>query len=194
MDHTKERLVDAAITLIKDKGYVATTTKDIATLAGVNESTLFRKFATKQDIVLYAIGEGQRGPDVTTPVLPNPAWDLRRDLETFMFEYFRRVNADAVKLTIGLRAPQIYEATSASIMRVPHFFITSLTAYFVEMHRRGQLAEQDFSAVALSLFASAFGYVFLHASFGTHICTVALEDYVHTQVDLLLHGLKRRTE
>lgn len=48
MDDTSQRIVDAAMELIRDKGYVATTTKDIAKQAGVNECTLFRKFAGKR--------------------------------------------------------------------------------------------------------------------------------------------------
>ena len=44
MDETSQKIIDAAMTLIRDQGYVATTTKDIARAAGVNECTLFRKF------------------------------------------------------------------------------------------------------------------------------------------------------
>ena len=36
MDETSQKIIDATMTLIRDKGYVATTTKDIAKLAGVN--------------------------------------------------------------------------------------------------------------------------------------------------------------
>ena len=39
--------------------YVATTTKDIARLAGVNECTLFRKFQNKKEIVLQGSGTGK---------------------------------------------------------------------------------------------------------------------------------------
>lgn len=48
MDETSQKIIDATMTLIRDKGYVATTTKDIAKLAGVNECTLFRKFGSKK--------------------------------------------------------------------------------------------------------------------------------------------------
>ena len=52
MDETSQKIIDAAMSLVRDKGYVATTTKDIAREAGVNECTLFRKFRSKKDIVL----------------------------------------------------------------------------------------------------------------------------------------------
>ena len=44
MDETSQKIIDAAMILVRDKGYVATTTKEIARLAGLTECTLFRKF------------------------------------------------------------------------------------------------------------------------------------------------------
>lgn len=35
MDETSQKIIDATMVLIRDKGYAATTTKDIAQLAGV---------------------------------------------------------------------------------------------------------------------------------------------------------------
>ena len=57
MDDTSQKIIDATMSLIRDKGYVATTTKDIARLAGVNECTLFRKFQNKKDIVLHGVSQ-----------------------------------------------------------------------------------------------------------------------------------------
>ncbi len=55
MDATSQKIIDATMSLVRDKGYVATTTKDIAKQAGVNESTLFRKFKNKKDIVINSM-------------------------------------------------------------------------------------------------------------------------------------------
>ena len=60
MDDTSQKIIDATMALIRDKGYVATTTKDIAHLAGVNECTLFRKFKNKKDIVLNGVRSEER--------------------------------------------------------------------------------------------------------------------------------------
>ncbi len=48
MDETSQKIIDATMSSIRDKGYAAITTKDIAKLAGVNECTLFRKFKDKK--------------------------------------------------------------------------------------------------------------------------------------------------
>ena len=44
MEDTSRKIVEAAMRLVREKGYTATTTKEIAQVAGVNECTLFRKF------------------------------------------------------------------------------------------------------------------------------------------------------
>ena len=43
MDQTGQNIIDAAMELVVERGYTATTTKDIAKRAGVNECTIFRK-------------------------------------------------------------------------------------------------------------------------------------------------------
>lgn len=61
MDETSQKIIDATMSLVRDKGYVATTTKDIARVAGVNECTLFRKFQSKKDIVLKGVEQENGG-------------------------------------------------------------------------------------------------------------------------------------
>ena len=68
MDETRQKIIDATMSLIRDKGYVATTTKDIAHIAGVNECTLFRKFKNKKDIVMSGIEQEKWRANITTDI------------------------------------------------------------------------------------------------------------------------------
>lgn len=52
-----ERLIQAAMQLFVAQGITATTTRQIAELAGVNEVTLFRRFGTKQGLLLTLLQE-----------------------------------------------------------------------------------------------------------------------------------------
>lgn len=47
---TRNRMMKVAIKLFSEQGYYATTTKQIASEAGVNELTLFRHFGTKEKL------------------------------------------------------------------------------------------------------------------------------------------------
>lgn len=68
MDESSQKIIDATMSLIRDKGYVATTTKDIAKTAGVNECTLFRKFKNKKDIVLSGVEQEKWRANLTPEI------------------------------------------------------------------------------------------------------------------------------
>ena len=125
MDETSQKIIDAAMTLVRDKGYVATTTKEIARLAGVNECTLFRKFESKKDIVIQGANQSGWRADVVPEIFVNLEWELEADLEMFMRAYIDRMTPDFVNLSIGLRVPQLYEETKQLIMKVPQAFLES---------------------------------------------------------------------
>ena len=191
MDDTSQRIVDAAMELIRDKGYVATTTKDIAKQAGVNECTLFRKFAGKKDIVLAGIDQEKWRADVTPLAFENVTWDLRSDLEMFMNAYMDRITPDFVNLSIGLRAPQIYEETAPFIMMIPKAFVSSLIRYFEQMEEKGKLSHGSYESWAMTIFSATFGYTFLKASFDDSLSKISRHDYVRDSVRVFLEGIGR---
>lgn len=189
MDETSQRIIDATMSLVRDKGYVATTTKDIAKAAGVNECTLFRKFKTKKDIVLSGVEQEKWRGNLTPEIFADVKWELREDLCMFMEKYMERMTPDFVKLSIGLRAPQIYEETAPLIMKVPQAFLSSLTRYFQEMAQRGKLPQTDFESLALTVFSGTFGYTFLSASFGKELFGIDKERYIEQSVTTFMEGI-----
>ncbi|MGN0521813.1 MAG: TetR/AcrR family transcriptional regulator [Eubacterium sp.] len=191
MDETSQKIIDATMSLVRDKGYVATTTKDIARAAGVNECTLFRKFQSKKDIVLSAMEQEKWRANVTPEIFKNVKWDLQTDLEMFMTEYMNRITPDFVNLSIGLRAPQLYDETAPLIMKVPQSFISSLTDYFKEMEAKGKIPHMDFDCLAMTIFSSTFGYTFLKASFDNSLSHTEKTEYIRKSVELFCNGIPK---
>ncbi|MEL6470894.1 MAG: TetR family transcriptional regulator [Cyanobacteria bacterium J06623_4] len=54
---SREKIVKSALSLFSKQGITATTTKEIAENAGVNEVTLFRQFGSKQGLLLSVLQE-----------------------------------------------------------------------------------------------------------------------------------------
>ena len=189
MDETSRKIIDATMTLIREKGYAAMTTKDIARLAGVNECTLFRKFQNKKEIVLQGVAQEKWRANVTPDILENVRWELGSDLEMFMNAYMDQITPDFVKLSIGLRAPQLYEETAAFIMKVPQVFVTSLTEYFRKMEELGRIGHFDFESLAMTVFSSSFGYTFLSASFGKELAGTERDEYIKNSVKVFMEGI-----
>ncbi len=191
MDETSQKIIDAAMMLVRDNGYVATTTKAIAKAAGVNECTLFRKFKNKKDIVLQGVSQAGWRANITPEIFENVQWDLQADIEMFMKAYMDRMTPDFVNLSIGLRAPQLYEETSALIMKVPQAFLSSFTQYLNKMFDLGKIPKADFDTLALTVFSSTFGYAFLSASFGNELSKVEKEEYIKSSVQMFIKGLEQ---
>ncbi len=55
----RKRLIHAALDLFSSQGFNATTTRQIADLAQVNEATLFRNFGSKHDLLLAVIEDAR---------------------------------------------------------------------------------------------------------------------------------------
>ena len=189
MDDTSQKIIDAAMSLVRDKGYVATTTKDIARLAGVNECTLYRKFQSKKDIVLSGMEQEKWRGNITVDVFKNLKWELAPDLEMFMTEYMKRITPDFVQLSIGLRAPQLYKDSAPLIMKVPKVFLSALIKYFNEMEQRGKLPHLDFECLAMTIFSSTFGYTFLNASFENALLPITQEQFIKQAVKTFIDGI-----
>ena len=102
-----------------------------------------------------------------------------------------RMTPDFVNLSIGLRAPQLYEETSPLIMKVPQAFLSSFTEYLSTMYEKGKIQKADFEALAMTIFSSTFGYTFLKASFGDGLSKVEKDEYIKSSVKMFLKGLER---
>lgn len=189
MDKTSEKIINAAMELILECGYAAATTKDIAERAGVNECTLFRKFGGKKEIVVEGMKLPRWHPNVTEETFAGVIWELRSDLAMFMERYMREVTPEFVRLSIGLRAPQIYEDTAPLIMNIPRAFRSVLVKYLTEMRSREKIKCSDISAAADMILSASFGYVFLSASFGSGL-VCGRKEYIASAVEAIAGGME----
>ena len=151
MDKTSKKIIDAMMEIILEKGYTGATTKDIAERAGVNECTIFRKFKEKKEIVVAGMALPQYRPNITPETFSDIKWDIEIDLKMFMENYMKEVSPEFVRLSIGLRSPQIYQQTAPLIMNIPRTFLQALTDYLTEMKKRNKIREIDCDNIAATV-------------------------------------------
>lgn len=189
MDKTSEKIIDATMELILGCGYSAATTKDIAVRAGVNECTIFRKFGEKKEIVVEGMKLPRWHPNITKDTFADISGDLRADLTMFMENYMREVTPEFVKLSVGLRSPQIYEYTAPIIMNIPQVFLSEVKKYLQTMQRLGKVRQIDIDQTAEMFLSAAFGYVFLSASFGNGLLNSDRAAYIESTVNTVIGGI-----
>ena len=187
-DETQLKIMDATMTLIVDKGYSGATTKDIAKLAGVNESTIFRRFDGKKEIVIAAMELPKWNPGLSESDFTYHG-DLEEDLIFFSKIYMNKVTPQMVKVSIGLRSAELQDAALPGIMKVPMVLKKVLLNYFTEMIATGKMCNCDVESVALQFISMNFGFVFLDASFGKKLVGVSKEKYIKDSVKTFVCGI-----
>ena len=187
-DETQLRIIDATMTLIVDKGYSGATTKDIAKVAGVNESTIFRRFNGKKEIVLAAMELPKWNPGLEESDFVYEG-NLNKDLISFASTYMKKVTPQMVKISIGLRAAELEGVATPGIMKVPLVFKNVLMKYFKQMIASGKMRDCDVESVSLQFIAMNFGFVFLDSSFGNKLIGVSKKDYIENSVENFVNGI-----
>lgn len=191
LDDMQKRIVDAAMKLIIMKGYDSTTTKDIAVSAKINESTIFRKFKSKKDIVLLAMKDKRWNPNLKDTDFNNYTFDLNEDLIRFAKIYMSKITPEMIKLSIGLRTPKLYEDTKNEILKVPQTFKSILIKYFQEMADQGKIKQQNFEYLATMFLSLIVGFIFLKGSFETNLIVVDEIEYIENSVKIFCNGLEK---
>lgn len=189
IDETKEKIINATMNLVMDRGYAQTTTKDIASQAGINECTIFRKFKGKKDIVLSAMKLPEWNPNLKEEDFVAYTGNLVTDLTRFANLYMEKVTPKMVKVSIGLRTPELFTDTAAEILSVPAIFKKCLRDYFDNMQRLGKIKNINSEAIAMTFLSMNFGFVFLKASFDNQLSALSKADYIKASVQTFVQGI-----
>ncbi len=186
---TAERIIEAALQLISEKGYTAATTKTIAELAGVNEVTLFRHFGNKRGLLKAIVEQFSYYPLLQQEIHQNVTWELEKDLLNFSLKHFEFLMSIKDLVMIGFKESIQFPEISEEIANIPLLIKKELCQYFQEMQQRGKIREVDFEAAALSLIALNFGHFMSRARLGTMVSDIPTEELLQTSVAIFSRGL-----
>ena len=95
---TKEKIFDATIALVSEKGYLGATTREIARRAGVTELTLFRHFGSKENLFELTLESHSFLPDLRE-ILP--------DLKDLTYEEALQTLGKRFLLSLKARKPMV---------------------------------------------------------------------------------------
>jgi len=156
---TRERILKASLGMFSERGYLGTSTKDIAIEAGVAEVTLFRHFLSKERLF---------GEVVTTysflPTLKGLLPELRdMDYRDALFEIARRF---LERLTERRALIRIMHAEAhrypEKVKEIYHRFIDeifkTLASYFKGLQERGAIRDFDPEIAARAFLGMFYSY------------------------------------
>lgn len=191
---TRDRLLEAALGLISQKGYLGTTTREIARTAGVTELTLFRHFGSKERLFEELLERRSFLPTLRG-LLPNlEPLSYEEALRTIATEFLTSLKELKPMVKIMLSEMNLYPV---KIRRVYNQFIDEtrrvLAGYFASCHRKGilrgfspEIGAQAFLGLLFSYFRSE------EIVKGVRISKKKMERDVQQFVDIFIHGTLRR--
>jgi AcrR family transcriptional regulator len=187
---TRTRLIEAASQVFASLGVQGATTREIARVAGVNEVTLFRHFASKEQLLGAVI---KNALALQTEALAHPqAWtqDLKIDLIQYAHLYNTMLEAqeDLIRTFIG-EAKRHPDAAKQVIQEAAKPLGEKLVAYLQSSQRRGTVRADIELFPAVDMFKGMLlaGMLCRSANFnqGSYSC----EDYIETCVDIFVCGI-----
>ncbi|NDI35900.1 TetR/AcrR family transcriptional regulator [Chengkuizengella sediminis] len=144
---TKEKIINASLELFSEKGYKATSIKEIAEKVGVKELTVYRQFGKKIKILEHINNM------ITTPLplivnyLENEAvYDLEEDLSRILTIVERELNKNKQIIKFILREK----------FNLPDKYMNGkiLVKYFDIMKQKGKIKSFESDSISLLFFSS----------------------------------------
>jgi AcrR family transcriptional regulator len=188
---TKEKILDATMSLVSQRGYRGATTREIARAAGVTELTLFRHFGTKERLFEQCLGNRSFLPALK---------ELLPDLAELPYEEALRMIGRKFLLSLKERKPMVMimqsemTRTPGRMRRVYGQFMDEmlkvLGAYFCSLQKRGALRRFPSELAAQMFLGMLFSYFRTEEIvLGTDITKQGRMDRaVAGFVDIFVHG------
>jgi AcrR family transcriptional regulator len=192
---TRDQILDAAASLIRNIGLGHTTTKEIAAAAGLSEAALYRHFADKADLFLCVIGE--RLPQLVAALRDLPGQVGHRSVRANL-EDIARLALPFYDQTLPMAAslfsePELLARHQAQLRTKnagPQRSIEQLSAYVRAEQRLGRVSQRaDPDAAAALLLGSCLGRALMRRFVGDQDPPAADERFVKAIVRTLIEGL-----
>lgn len=126
---TREKILQAAYTLFEEKGFNASTTKEIARIAKVNEITIFRIFKTKKQLFFEMLDHFSGFEDFSELFSSQLTTSYKEDLYLIAKEYMQSIKKSRKgilrTLEESLNSPEVGEMIKNS----PQVFISHFCHY-----------------------------------------------------------------
>ncbi len=158
MGTTHEKIIEAAKELFEQKGFSATTTKEIAQLAKVSEVTLFRHFETKRKLFEQTVHSCIHPYELKEYMTNGITYDLEHDLTYIALSVKNTYTQNMPMLRMIIRDHKRDTFSQMRANKNEHKLQNSLREYFHKMKDMGRLKTDP--DMAMKFFMSCImGYI-----------------------------------
>jgi AcrR family transcriptional regulator len=193
-EKTREKILGTALKLFSERGYLGTTTKEIATLAGITETTLFRHFPSKE-VIFEEVLKRYSFLQKLKELLPQVE-DLSADKAFTLLgkAFLERLRERKPLITIlhselNLYPKQVRNAFQSIVSAIKSEF----SWYPFTLKERGEPREDVHPEIAgQALLGMIFSYFLLKDIKGVPVCeNFSEEDILKEYIQIFLKGVKK---
>ncbi|MBO0996054.1 TetR/AcrR family transcriptional regulator [Bacillus sp. SD088] len=188
---TADRILQAALQLMKEKGFNLVTIKEIADAANVSEMTVFRHFETKKGVLEAAIEKNTVIPSFKQTFENNIVWDLEQDLRLIANLYLDVMESNESICLIAIQErftmPELIDLVADNTEQLKIF----ITNYFIRMQEDNKIIKVDSYVQASTFLAMLFSFFISTALWEKKFMNVTKEDFLTNSVKTFCHGIKR---
>ena len=198
MPEKERKILEAATAIISQKGFSASTTREIAQMAGVAEGTIFRYFKTKKDIlkgILIKLVDLVSEPIVLEGARKVLLSTGRKDLRTVMKAWFQDrlslVESLLPMLRIVLTEAMYHEdIRDALYENIVAKEVEISKVFHEEMVKRGLMnPELDLVAIARSAFGNLIAFFMFQQVLGNRLAVKDLDRELENTIDVMMFGI-----
>lgn len=187
---TKQKLLEATLKLISEKGYLGATTREISREAGVTELTLFRRFGTKERLFEELLNSYTFLPRLKEliPELGHLPYEEALTLVATKFLLTLKERKSMMKILsseIHIYPEKIRTLYSAFLGEVR----TTLASYFISLQRDGVLRKVSPEIAARAFLGMLFNYFRTEEIMKDNGMTKKrMEQHIREFVSIFAHG------
>lgn len=152
----RTRLLEAALALFGEKGYAATSTREIADKAGANEVTLFRHFGSKNALFREVLQHYSPTVILTEQLDGQLTFDLDHDLHLLADAYVSVLSKRLDVIRIGMMEMPHDPAMAQAIAEIPVRLTAHLADYFAALRAELGILPADDLALAQLFYGTLF--------------------------------------
>lgn len=163
MRNSTNKIIDAAYPLFMEYGYKKTTTSDIAKAAGINESTLFRNFKSKENLFQKSIDYyAEKAIEVDFNILNytgDLSTDIKRMVQSMYFVSLELIPLFRLLIKQSLVPEEILHAIDDDIIKQKNLFIHYINGMISRNLIKELNSEVIYDLIYSKVFVSSFKFL-----------------------------------
>lgn len=185
---TDDKILSAFAELVIKHGYQGTTTREIAKTAGINESTVFRHFSTKEEILNVELRQCQNDMEKTIAGFQTTD-NLESDILRMCHAYIDFVHGHQAVFLMGIRDSYEYPKIREAIQHLPERMFNLLVKLFPEKY--GVKVTEEAERQLQNIFLVLYGRMTMELTYPQFKYLGSEEDFIEKNLKSLVYSSVR---